>query len=378
MVEGEKQRQIFSISLREEHIALLPRKVRAVLGALAGERNILVKGGISRLCLMVLIDKKGKLEDRARLDIEKRIGDVDLAIWPDNKNPDARAQLNQRYVNLAQKLYAAGAIFEPKNIDIIDVDGGGAPVEKVFETTDLTINEVALGYEGNAWRVYYTSQAIRHLAKGWGVFVCPKPTNIRIDAGRVFPSPLGMVRLLKFLVSGKVKKIYLPVHWRKLYFADYERKLKEGLRQSNAPLGLHSLVLMKNYFGNDDRLQKKAMFALYDLGFTTLLDPDLYIRQQEDIFARAQMRFELKDLSFEDVFNRYLEEKNRRYQPRHAAAAEPCAHAWEQTSCDLCGKRACAIETCKNCGKGKSCPPMACTVWMRECRLEPEGFYEIK
>ncbi len=371
------KKEIFSIALRADIVALLPRKVRAVLNALAGERNLLIKGGIARLSLMALIEKKGKLENPSRLDIEKRIGDVDLAFWQSGSGRDFRSELCQKYAAIAQKLYAVGVVFEPKNIDIIDLDGGKPPVEKIFDATDLTINEVALGCEGNVWRIYYTSHAIKHIATGWGVFVRPKPTNIRTDAGRVFPSPLGMVRLLKFLVSGKVKKIYLPVHWRKLYFADYERKLKEGLRQPNAPLGLHSLVLMKNYFGNDDRLQKKAMFALYDLGFTTLLDPDLFIRQQEDIFSRAKMRFELKDLGFDDVFNRYLEEKNRKY-PQRPAGAEQCMHVYEQTACNLCGRRVCAIEACKNCGKGKSRPPMACTVWMRECRLEPEAFYEIK
>jgi len=374
MAETQVKKEIFIIALRDDAIALLPFKVRGILGALAGERGMLVKGGIARLCLMTLIAKKGKLEGRDRLETEKRIGDIDLVIWDDGRQPNFRQAAAEKFESLRQRLATAGVIFEPKNIDIIDLNGAAAPVEKIFDTTDLTINELALGYE-NGWRVYYTANAIKHVAKGWGVFVRPKPTNIRYDAGRVFPSPLGMVRLLKFLVTGKVKKIYLPKHWRTLYFQDYTRKVKEGLRQEGAPLGLHSLVLMENYFGGDDRLQKKAMVALYDLGFTDLLDPDLYIRRQKDIFSRAKLRFELKDLSFDDVFDRYLEEKNHKYQQR---AGEQCAHEYEPAACDLCGKRNCPIEVCAKCGRGKSGPIMPCTVWMREGKLEPEGFYEIK
>jgi len=376
MAESQAKKEIFSIALRDDVIVFLPFKVRGIMRALAGEPDVLIKGGVARLCLMTLIAKKGKLEGRSRLEIEKRIGDVDLAIWDDGRRPDFRRQSAAKYEILRQKLSTAGAIFEPKNLDIIEMGGVRAPVERIFETTDLTINEVVLGYEAG-WRIYYTANAIGHIAKGWGVFVRPKPTNIRYDAGRVFPSPLGMIRLLKFLVSGKVEKIYLPVHWRKLYFQDYERKLKQGLRQKDAPLGLHSLVLMKNYFGDNDRLQKKAMVALYDLGFTDLVDPDLYIRRQEDIFARAKLNFEIKDLSFDEVFARYLEEKNKAGGP-YVSRAEQCAHEYKSETCGLCGKRTCAIEVCAKCGRGKGGQAMPCSVWMREGRLEPEGFYEIQ
>ena len=137
MAESDNQKQIFSIGLRDDVIALLPSKVRGILAALAGERNILVKGGIARLCLMVLIEKKGKLEGRDRFAIEKRIGDIDLAFWHDGRSADFRAELSQRYLALAQKLSSAGVIFEPKNIDIISPEAGKPPVEIIFNTTDL-------------------------------------------------------------------------------------------------------------------------------------------------------------------------------------------------------------------------------------------------
>jgi hypothetical protein len=239
---------------------------------------------------------------------------------------------------------------------------------------------VVLIFSAGGWKIFYTPFALKHLAQGVGMFIRPKTTNLYYSAGRVFPSALGMIRLIKFLVAGKVNKIYLPRWWLTLYMENYQKKVAAGEMPPNAPLGFYSLVLLKNYFGDKPLLQKKAMVALYDLGFTDMLDPELYIRQQEAIFCDADKEFALKDFTIEEVFDRYLENRRKKEESKknRQAARANCVHEFKIIDCDLCGRNRCVIETCSKCGKNKTNGFLPCTMRFYAGQTDPSGFYELK
>jgi hypothetical protein len=149
---------------------------------------------------------------------------------------------------------------------------------------------------------------------------------------------------------------------------------------TNAPLGFYSLVLMKNYFGDKPLLQKRAMVTLYDLGFTEILDPELYIRQQERIFADSGTQFEQTDFTIEEVIDRYLESRRKKEESRanRQAARANCGHEFKMINCNLCGRNQCVIETCAKCGKNKTGGYLPCTLRMYAGQTDPNSFYEIK
>jgi hypothetical protein len=243
----------------------------------------------------------------------------------------------------------------------------------------MTINEVAMIPQAGRWYFYYTPQCYRALAEGIGISN-PQPGHYWFNAGRIIPSSFQIIRLVKFLVAGKVDKIYLPKWWLSLYMENYQKKVVDGQMPASAPLGFYSLVLMKNYFGDKPQLQKRAMVALYDLGFTDMLDPEMYIRQQERIFADSGTKFEQTDFTIEEVIDRYLESRRKIEESRakHQTARANCDHEFKVINCDLCGRNRCVIETCAKCGKNKTAGFLPCTMRMHSGQTDQTGFYRLK
>lgn len=373
------QSQIKSIELDDNCLKLLPESVRGVLSLLEEVEGIAIKGGIAKLCLMAAMRAYGGFKNEKRWKIEEKINDIDLVfVFLSNKN-DLKESIINKYRETEKNFFKNGLCLHPKDIDIVEAENSKSAIENILGSNDLTINEVALVFSNGHWKIFYSPFALRHLAQGIGMFAKPKTTNLYYNAGRVFPSPLGFIRLLKFLVAGKVNKIYLPRWWITLYLQNYQKKVASGEMPANAPLGFYSLVLLKNYFGGDLLAQKRAMIALYDLGFTDMVDPELYIRQQERIFANAGTDFSLTNFSIEQVVDRYLESKKKKEESQKSrqAARTQCEHQFETINCDLCGKNQCAITTCAKCGKNKSGGVLPCVSRMRQGVIDPAGFYEI-
>lgn len=375
----EAEKKINMTIVNSRILDMLPAEARRIFSVLEKEENTVIKGGVAKLVAMKLLESKGIFRDRQRMANESRINDIDLDFIVVGNAEAARDLIIEKFNRLADKFATAGIFLDAKDVEIIKAANFGQGIEKIINRNDLAMNEFAMDFSGRTWRLHYTQRACQQLIDGIGV-LNSKPGHIHYDAGRVFPSALGMVRLIKFLVAGKVNKIYLPNWWRKLYFENYQKKVAAGEMPANAPLGYYSLVLLKNYFGNNDLLQKKAMVAFYDLGFTDMLDPELYIRQQEQVFKNSGSRFEQNDFTIEDVISRYLENEQKKIenQKNRQAARAQCVHEFQTIDCDLCGKNQCAIEACAKCGKNKNSNILPCTLRMYSGQTDQAGFYEMK
>ena len=379
-MERNNQLQVIGINFLADYIRPLSPDIKNLLATLENQHAVAIKGGIAKLCLMTVLMHEGRFKDVPRWQLEKKINDIDIVFIQDPTSPDFRQELIDKYNSIHALLEAKGLTINPRDIDIVEEQRMTEAVTKILAANDLTINEVVLVPDNGQWRLFFTPNCERHMIEGVGVFVKPKTTNIHYSAGRIFPSPLGLIRLLKFLVVGKVGKIYLPRWWLTLYFENYQKKVKAGDLPAGGPLGLYSLVLLKNYFGDNLALQNKAMVALYDLGFTDILNPDLYIKQQEAIFADANKDFELKDFTIEEVFERFLESKKRKEdsQKNRQAARLGCEHEVQTIDCSLCGKNRCIIENCVKCGRSKNPQPLPCTLRLWRGETDPSGFYWIQ
>ena len=378
MDDGD-DKKINNLVVDPQMIESLPPNARRIFSVLEKEGDVIIKGGLAKLMVMRLLEQKDQFKDRARLDNESHINDIDLDFIVIGKVEAARDRVMEKFYRLYSEFERAGIYLDAKDVEIVEAESWTKGVEKIINRNDLAMNEVALDYFNGSWRLYYTQRACRNLIDGIGV-LNPKPGHIFYSAGRPIPSALGMIRLIKFLAAGKVNKIYLPKWQRDLYFDNYQKKAKAGEAPPGAPLGVYSLVLMRNYFGDKPQLQKKAMVALYDLGFTDLLDPEMYIRQQEQIFKDAGNRFEQTEFSIEEVVERYLENKRKKeeIQRNRQSGKEICVHEFELIDCDLCGKNQCALESCVKCGRNKNMAPLPCAARMRRGQTDPGGFYEIK
>lgn len=378
MNSGSKEK-INTVVISRSILDSLPSSARRIFPILEKEGNVIVKGGAVKLAVMRLLENQGSFKDSRRFEIESRINDIDLDFIIAGSAAAARQLIIKKFNRLSAAFKSSGIYFDTKDVEIIEAADWEQGVEKIIGGNDLTMNEFAMDFLNGRWRLYYTQRACRALIDGVGV-LNPKPGHINYNAGRVFPSALGMIRLVKFLVAGKASRIYLPEWWRALYLENYQKKVAAGQMPTNAPLGFYSLVLLKNYFGDKPQLQKKAMVALYDLGFTDMLDPELYIRQQEQIFAAGGNRFEQTEFTIEEIIDRYLDSKRKKgegWKVRQAERAD-CDHEFEVINCNLCGQDRCVIETCAKCGKNKNVSPLPCVSRMRSGYADPSGFYEIK
>jgi len=275
------------------------------------EEDVAIKGGVVKFVILTSLILQNKCRDRKRWDAERKINDFDLVFIYKKLPADLKGEVVEKFNRVEAKLAMNNIPLEAEDIDIIAAPAREAAIARIVGNIDMTTNEVAMMPKDRKWYFYYTPQCYRALVEGLGVSNL-QSGHFWLNAGRAFPSAFQMIRLIKLLVSGKGNKIYLPKWQLKLYFENYQKKVAAGEMPANAPLGFYSLVLLKNYFGGNLLAQKKAMIALYDLGFTDMVDPKFYIRQQEQIFANAGMDFSLADFTIEEVVDRYLESKKKK------------------------------------------------------------------
>ncbi len=378
-MENIQKRQIYSAPLTGKIFELLPENVKNYLRAMVGEEDVAIKGGVVKFVILTSLILQNKCRDRKRWDAERKINDFDLVFIYKELPADLKKEVVEKFNRVEAKLAMNNIPLEAEDIDIIAAPAREAAIARIVGNIDTTINEVAMMPKDRKWYFYYTPQCYWALVEGLGVSNL-QSGHFWLNAGRAFPSAFQMIRLIKLLVSGKGNKIYLPKWQLKLYFENYQKKVAAGEMPANAPLGFYSLVLMKNYFGDKPLLQKKAMVALYDLGFTDMMDPEMYIRQQERIFADAGADFSLADFTIEEVVDRYLESKKKKEEAQtvRQQARNQCEHEFETIDCDLCGKNKCAITACAKCGKNKNSGVLPCVLRLRQGITDPVGFYSIK
>ncbi len=378
-MDAIQKRQVYRVLLNAKVFALLPENLKNYLRVMVDQEDVALRGGAVKLVVLTSLMLQGKLNDRKRWEAERKVNDFDVSFVYKQLPVELKNEVAEKFNRIKTKLDAVGVPLAAKDVDIIEEPTQERAAARIVGFIDMTINEVAMMPQNRQWYFYYTPQCYRALSEGLGISN-PQPGHFWFNAGRIIPSSFQMIRLVKFLAAGKVDKIYLPKWWVALYMENYQKKVAAGEMPDRAPLGFYSLVLMKNYFGDKPLLQKRAMVALYDLGFTDMLDPELYIRQQEQIFKDSGTKFEQTDFTIEEVVDRYLEGKRKKEESQNIRrqARANCVHEFEMINCDLCGKNRCVIENCANCGKNKTGGILPCTFRMQTGQTDPAGFYEIK
>jgi len=344
------QRKFIRIELAKEIVAGFPPFVEYALGSLASEENIVIKGGLARLCcLEALSFANDGFTDKVRQNIERGINDVDIILLHKGSLPKSRNFLAESFARIRENLDARGIELKSEDAEPVKGEFTDQTFHRILRDADLTINESVLARADGKWILWTTKECVRDLVQGVG-FLNAKPGHFRYEKGRFIPSNLGWMRLVKFLAEGKISTIYMPRWWLKAHFASMAAKMEAGDLPWGASLGLYSLSLMEKKAGGKSILQKRIMKILNALHFTDIAEPAEYIARQKEGFAAKGQLFELKKFAFEEIIDRAIEKKNQVFDRRHNrnVVKNSCDHFWEQYICDGCAKH-CALKLCAQC-----------------------------
>lgn len=344
------QRKIVSAQLAKEVIANFPPFVEYALDSLAPENDIIVKGGLARLCCIEALSfANDGFGDEKRQAIERGINDVDIILLHKGSLPKSKDFLIEKFLRIRQNLDAQGIELKSEDAEPVKGELDDYTFRKVLLDADMTINESIVVRAGGKWALWTTKECVRDLVKGVG-FLNAKPAHFRYEKGRFMPSNLGWMRLIKFLAEGKINSIYMPRWWRDAHLASMRQKMEAGTLPWGAALGLYSLSLMEKKAGGNPELQKKIMKILKALDFAEIDDPAEYIKKQKESFAAQNQLFELKKFTFNEIIDRAIEKKNQVFDKRHDrnVLKSACDHFWEQYICDGCAKH-CALQLCAQC-----------------------------
>lgn len=344
------QRELRSTVLDSRVQAQLPEFARAALNALGQEPDIVIKGGLARLCFIEALVAKKLWRDEERRQIERKIKDLDLVFLYRHTIGKDKDYLLQRFDKMEQ--YLAGFGITLKGEDVRPMKGGidEQTIRKIVSTTaDLTINECLLAPINGQWTIFYTPQCERDLIQGIG-FLDPQDGHIRYSWGRVLPSPLGWVRMIKFLCQGKIRQIYIPPWWVNDHLREAERMSNEVYDSSGLILGLYGLSLMEKYGKDNYPFQQRAAKVLNALGFSPTRDPQEFIEMQKENLVAQGKEFSLSELSFgqaleNTIYKQHVRERQRFNRNQNK---KMCEHQWQEWQCDGCAPR-CMLHSCLQC-----------------------------
>jgi len=356
----------------------LPENIQKILAILAGN-NLEVNGGIPRYVLLHLLHEAGEFNDEVRLEIERGIVDVDMALPRGESWARSGAWLESAGMAMQGKLAQIGVELEPKDVQFVNTGRfGDEAISKVLCSRDFPFNESLLVWEDGGWVLYFTQECREDLINGIG-FLNPIPGLYWTVDGRIVPSPLGWARMIKYLVSGKIDKIILPEISKTLYFEEIGRRIAEvGDKRypAGCNLGKYSLILMLLYC-KDLAQQRRAMIVLNDLGFTDLLDPADYIREQKLLLQLSDKDIKLEKLTWQQVIERQAKrgEKIQKGRSELSDARDKCTHDMVFRRCKGCRKE-CSVGRCTKCTYAEFRSPLPCTAAVYEGRVLVEDGVE--
>ncbi len=323
----------------------IPEEVREALELLGGESHLGIKGGHAKTVMEEILRQQGKNpKSRSR---PSGIGmDLDIVLTFVGTRKKSIDMLDERVRELTEKLLETGIELNPADVETLK---GNLSSEKILqrflESRDVTINESILVPKQGEWCLFYTDKCFRDTLNGIGILAANGSGTTRIDAGRKIAGPLGIVRLLRFLIEGKVNRIYLPQWWIDL-------NNKEAKRMHRESLGGYGPILGRRYRGKPV-LEEKMMLYLNKLGLTDIRNFERYMEEQEIFFQfHTGNKFSFNDKrSFREIqehFMRKEEERTTSYQERKTAR-DICSH--ETVSTFVCGycPRKCLIKKCADC-----------------------------
>ncbi|HDJ30415.1 MAG TPA: hypothetical protein ENF31_00395 [bacterium] len=344
----------------EIDLKVLPNTGREILEKLKTERNLAVKGGLSRLALLHNMERVGKAVDRERMGIEDRIKDIDVVVFHSQSLSKSREYLLEKEKELKGALSDIvldnGIRFDGRDIEPVrgslKTEYRAKTLTKVLRTRDLTFNEVVLIPEDSRWIAYYSPRCWRDLIEGVGMLTSGGWKTVRYDSGRMLPTNYGFFRLLRFWVEGKVKKIWLPSWMVKIHLKEMNRLQKEGVLPEGANLGRYSRIIANQYKSAEPELKRRWMIVLNYLGFTDLLSFDTFMKEQELLdILKHQEEFSFEDdIPLSEIIEKTLIERKKKQKDREMRKARMmnCRHKFVDIECDGCGQH-CKIRKCSLC-----------------------------
>ena len=323
----------------------MPVEIQEVMKLLDNESYLAVKGGYAKMVLGEILKQQGK-NPEAVAHPKGTYLDLDIVltfVGTKRKNLDV---LDERVAALTEKLSGIDIELNPADVETIKGNlDNQKTIVRFLESRDLTINEViAVPKKNGSWTLYYTDKCYRDTLNGSGIIGANGSSVARIDAGRWIAGPYGITRLLRFLIEGKVNKIYLPQWWIDL-------NNKEAKKMNRENLGSYGMILCRRYEDNP-HLQKKMMFYLNKLGITDIKNFKKYMEEQELFFQlHTNEKFSFSDdRPFIDI-QKHLEKKDaermQSYQERKKVR-ESCVHKTKTFVCEHCAKK-CIIKKCAYC-----------------------------
>ena len=324
------RRKVF---MQEIDVSKMSEDVREILEFLGNEMYLGIKGGYAKKVLREFLGQTSKKIHYPEMEM-----DLDIILTFAGTLAKNIDMLDSRVVALKQKL-SGTIILSPADVEPVKGNlGDEKTLKKILESRDLTINEVVLVPDNGKWFLYYTDKCYRDTLQGVGILAANGKRTTRVDCGRTVAAPAGIARLLRFLIEGKVKKIYLPRWW-----IDFE-----------TGLGSYGLVLCRRYRGNPF-FERRMMAYLKKLGLTNLDTKDFeqYMRVEEIAhYDRTGEEFLYNDnRSFKEIHKASVKGRKQGEAGRQGRKEERdnCLHkATKVFTCEHCHEN-CTIERCADC-----------------------------
>jgi len=301
-----------------------------------------VMGGIAKILLGEILKAQGKIRENLALGYKSEV-DLDLVMPFSGSRRQSIDRMVEKIKELQNRLADIGVDVDEEDVKLFKGNFEEMKsLRKFLENFDLTINELV--FIPSQLTLFLTDKCFRDTINGVGILSANHPGTLRRDCGRIVASPRGMARLIRFLVEGKVKSIYLPRWW-------VESNKEEAERLEKGVLGTYGLLLTERY-KNNEFLQMKFMKILNDLSITNLKKFETFKKEQLLIFEiERDEKFEIKKRTFKEVQEEMLEKEEAKETQRKEKKGkrEECFHKEKKVfTCDFCNWR-CKVEKCLNC-----------------------------
>jgi len=346
-----------NIHRAELDISALSNLGRKILKCLEGEKNVAVKGGLARLPMLAFLIDQGKRIPRSRWEAEVKLKDIDLVVAHLQRLTVSKDYLIGREIELRNKLRGitskSNVTFEPQGIEPVqgtfegDYENKVKTIRKILGSRDLTINEIILLFEDGCWVAYYTRSCYRDLINGVGMLTTRDRGTVLSNAGRLIPTNYGFLRLFRFLVEGKVERIWLPEWMIEAHLQEIRRLQGKGEVPMGANLGRYSLVISLKYKNANSETKRRWIQLLNKLGFTDSTSFERFIQVQQSKYSTFEFR---ENITFSQIIDQTLERRRKKNDLQHQRkeAKKSCQHKVLIINCQGCPEE-CQIKRCEKC-----------------------------
>lgn len=324
----------------ERVIMGLDREIRQSIRIVSRVPEVGIRGGIARLVALQYFNWDNKCDSR-RVAQEQDVNDLDVFTSVPNLVRD-REILGARYRRVASKLGRAGLPeIDPEDFGMFEGQEFVQAMDGMILGNDFTLNEVAIYFADGQCHLRYTNAAWRDLINGMG-YLNPNQGLVWYKNSLMCPSSLGLARMLKFMVRGRVNKVFMPPWWLKLY--------RQCLENPKLPLSTYSLIAFEHYARNQEERQRMLQI-MNEWGLTQETHVGMFVKAQQAELLGIGTPFEFDKRTFDEILEAKVlgRIKARGAKDDRKRTQEGHAHEFIASRCEECDK-GCMIERCTHPG----------------------------